>query len=195
MAFQPFITLKNLVSPGQDVDDARARWMGCRPEFEVLDPIVDGIPVDMVNVLGRQKWPTEVRSHDQPMHGDRPDARRVRMALSVDVLVSAVPPGASSAPRTHGDIGLNVAVDAETSGMRLTQPMSVRSSIAANDGALGARCVARRAQWWSPDLISSVPPLVVHVAPASTEHGTVAMRNGARVLHHTRQSSRVLTIG
>ncbi len=66
--------VEHLHAEGEQVDDPLPFWVGRRPQFEVLDPIVQSIPISMMDYFVRQKRSPKMNSHDESMFPDPCDA-------------------------------------------------------------------------------------------------------------------------
>ena len=62
--------MEHLNAEGDDVSDPLPFGMGRGPQFEILDPVVEPIPISMMNHFVRYKRPTEMDGHDQSMFPD-----------------------------------------------------------------------------------------------------------------------------
>ena len=62
--------VEHLHAEGDEVDDPLPLGVGDGPQFEVLDPVVEPIPISMMNHFVCQEWSTEVKSHYQSVFTD-----------------------------------------------------------------------------------------------------------------------------
>ena len=64
------VSVENLDRPGDRITDSNARWLGLRPELEILRTIVLALPVSVMDPLMRFEEPPEQSLHDEDVLQD-----------------------------------------------------------------------------------------------------------------------------